>query len=714
MQIFRSTAAAALIAALFVAAATVTAQTSKEVTVLVHGTVTETPRPAVSLHWPVDPLATKYSIWRKAKTEFNFPTTPTVVLDSTATSWTDSTVVLGVGYDYRVGKDARKQTGTDTATGKPTFTTYTGFGYLHSGVRVAPLRRRIALILIDNTMATPLRDEIERLKVDIEDEGWTVRTRTVDRVATFTKGAAEDVKGVIEEEMDATNNEIEAVFLLGRVAVPYSGRIYPDGHPDHEGAWPADLYYGDFSTNYSDQTVNMTTSNVRAAQKNLKDDGKFDASNTTGNVTLQIGRVDFYDMPAFAKAEVELLRQYLDKDHAFRKQQWNVRMAGLVDDNFGGYSEKFAAAGWRTAAPFVHDTAVRAGDIFGDLASGDPYLWAYGCGGGTNTSAGGVGTSADFAAKPVHAVFTMLFGSYFGDWDTQDNFLRAALASSPHVLTNAWAGRPAWYLHHMAMGENIGFSARLTQNNVQVVSSRLGPYVSHVYYNASGQAQLGTFGERSVHIALMGDPTLKSQNMFIPRVTQLRATTEYPNKVNLTWTGVPNTDGYVVYRVRSTGLNRITELTKMPITETSFTDSLSYEGNVTYVVRACSLVTTMSGSYYEAGRQATVGVMTTDVAEESAGGSVGGSAGVRVDIVPNPVSSEGAVVVSLQRVASVDVSITDMTGRVAAHWSAPNMSAGVQRFDINANELLLTPGTYMVRVQAGAEMLTQKLVVVSR
>jgi Secretion system C-terminal sorting domain len=265
------------------------------------------------------------------------------------------------------------------------------------------------------------------------------------------------------------------------------------------------------------------------------------------------------------------------------------------------------------------------------------------------------------------------------------------------------------------MGENIGFSTRLTQNNVQVVSQRLGPYISHLYYNASGQAQLGTFGERSVHIALMGDPTLKSQTMFIPRVTQMRATTEYPNKVNISWNGVPNVDGYVVYRVRATGLNRVTELTKMPITTTSFTDSLSYEGNVTYVVRACSLVTTLSGSYYEAGRQASVEVITTSVAlEESEGGSVGGSVGVSVEVAPNPVSGEGAVLVSLLRDANVDVAITDLTGRVAAHWNAQNMSAGVLRFDINADEMQLTPGTYMVRVRAGAEVITQKLVVVSR
>ena len=43
--------------------------------------------------------------------------------------------------------------------------------------------------------------------------------------------------------IDTTN--IKAVFLFGHIPVPYSGNINPDGHPDHLGAWPADVYYGD-------------------------------------------------------------------------------------------------------------------------------------------------------------------------------------------------------------------------------------------------------------------------------------------------------------------------------------------------------------------------------------------------------------------------------------------------------------------------------------
>ena len=36
--------------------------------------------------------------------------------------------------------------------------------------------------------------------------------------------------------MDPINTK--AVYLLGRIPVPYSGFINPDSHPDHEGAWP--------------------------------------------------------------------------------------------------------------------------------------------------------------------------------------------------------------------------------------------------------------------------------------------------------------------------------------------------------------------------------------------------------------------------------------------------------------------------------------------
>src|SRR2546430_908268 len=93
----------------------------------------------------------------------------------------------------------------------------------------------------------------------------------------------------------------------------------------------------------------------------------------------------------------------------------------------------------------------------------------------------------------IKAAFTLLFGSWLGDWDSEDNFQRAVLALPSYGLTCACSGRPHWFLQHTALGEPIGYSARLTQNN--------GPQglYRNQQNNCAGQ----------IHIALMGDPTLR-------------------------------------------------------------------------------------------------------------------------------------------------------------------------------------------------------------
>ena len=225
-------------------------------------------------------------------------------------------------------------------------------------------------------------------------------------------------------------------------------------------------------------------------QNNVPGDGKFDQSSApSGAVELGVGRVDLANMPAFApKTETDLLRQYLNKDHGFRVKAWTLPARGLIDDNFGAFGgEAFASTGWRAFSAFFGPANVFSLDWFGTLGA-NGYLWAYGCGGGNYTGAGGVGSTSNFAATDTKTAFTFLFGSYFGDWDVSNNFLRAPLATTTYGLTCAWAGRPAWYVHHMAMGETIGYAARVTQNN------------SGTYFYGYGP---------EIHVALMGDPTLR-------------------------------------------------------------------------------------------------------------------------------------------------------------------------------------------------------------
>ena len=310
-------------------------------------------------------------------------------------------------------------------------------------------------------------------------------------------------------------------------------------------------------------------------------DGKFDQSLWPIPLTLQVGRVDLANLPSFSLSETELLRQYLNKDHNFRTKLITPQRRGWIDDHFGlTTGEPFAVTGWRDFAAFFGASNTVAGsDWFGTLAA-NSYLWGYGCGSGTFTSAGGVGATTDFAANAPHVVFTMLFGSYFGDWDSQNNFLRAGLASAGYTLTSVWSGRPYWQFHHMAMGQTIGFSTLVTQNN---------PGVGQGGYDFNTDNGF-------VHVALMGDPTLRMHPVAPP--SALLVATNNAGGVGLSWIASPDTVlGYHVYRA-ATAAGPFTRLSTSPITATTYTDPV-VTSNV-YMVRAVNLEVSASGTYTNA------------------------------------------------------------------------------------------------------------------
>ena len=108
-------------------------------------------------------------------------------------------------------------------------------------------------------------------------------------------------------------------------------------------------------------------------------------------------------------------------------------------------------------------------------------LFAYASGPGQQTSCEEVGTTTDLAQKDPKVIFSVVWGSFFGDWEHRDNFLRAQLATSAGLMT-AWGSDP-WLLHPLALGATVGECALLTQESSPLT-----------------------------HLALMGDPSLR---MFI-------------------------------------------------------------------------------------------------------------------------------------------------------------------------------------------------------
>lgn len=548
----------ALLAVVAALARPVLAQVAADYAVQVSATIVTNPA-KITLSWPADPQASSYTLYRRNPGVTSWGTGTT--LSGGASSYVDANVTIGTTYEYRVDKSA-------SAGG----TTFSGQGYLYAGIQ-APLvdARGKVILLVDSSVSSSLATELTRLQQDLVGDGWTVLRHDVVRTTSVPA-----VKAVVSADYNADPANVKALFLFGHIPVPYSGDFAPDGHPEHFGAWPADVYYGDMNGTWTDSSVNDTAA-TDPRNWNVPGDGKFDQSTLPSDVELQVGRVDLGSLPAFARTETELLRQYLNKDHNYRFKVWQAQPRGVVNDHFGPFNgEAFAANGYRNFAPFFGAANVTYIPDWTDSLASQSCLWGYGCGPGGYASAYGVTTSSILATNDPQVVFTMLFGSYLGDWDSTDNLMRSALATPTYTLTCAWAGRPRWQFHHMALGETIGLSTRLSQNN----STTYG----------GGQRT------RGVHAALMGDPTLRMQPVAPPQA--LFITTNRSGGVTLSWAASPDPVlGYHVYRA-STASGPFTRLTTNPLANTTYTDPL-VSSNV-YMVRAIALQASASGTYLNA------------------------------------------------------------------------------------------------------------------
>lgn len=533
----------------------------------------------VHLTWSGHSEALKHRLYRRevGQSEWEYLGTREGITD-----FADLDTIAGVRYEYRLEREYLD--GRTVGT------------FVMAGHEIPPEHRRGLAILVH------LRDEVEApawkdlwLK-DVESEGW-------DTLSLIIEGdeSPQEVKTKLIELAGAASEV--AVLLVGQVPVPYSGRLAPDAHSDHVGAWPADGYYGELDGVWTDESVDITSAR-RESNKNVPGDGKFDQSRWPSDVDWMIGRVDLSRLPNFDADEGELTARYFEKNHRFRIGEVE-RSGALVDDNFGFFNgEAFAATGW-SWSPLVGRDHIQEGDWLEDLSVGQ-YLWAYGCGPGSHKSAGGVGTSSDFAETINNAVFGALFGSYFGDWDVESNLMRSALATDGSLQTVAWSGRPKWFFHGMALGEPIGASVRRAQNNTHYAG----------------------YSKRGVHIALMGDPTLRMHPLA--SVTSLSVASE-PGRIRVSWEGLPKvSSGFFVY-LREEGQ-------WTPLHQGVWTESIySFEvdlGDYEVGVRPAQLEKTPSGSFWNLGQMRSASVNISEqkppVPEESADGcSCGG--GRRVD-----------------------------------------------------------------------------------
>lgn len=562
--------------------------------------------------------------------------------------------------------------------------------YVNAGIKCAETEYRGKLILlVDSMFVEPLQNELSRLETDLIGDGWEIIRRDISR-----NSSVKQVKNLIFDIYFRDYKNINTLFLVGHIPVPYSGELAFDGHngignANHEGAWPADLYYGDMNELFwTDSKVNNEQS-IHTENHNVPGDGKFDPSNLKyPSVVLAVGRVDFFNLPAFAQSETELMRNYLDKHHAFRHKLISPKMQALVDNNLDPLPvrwldnsiityEMMALSGWRNFTALLNFDNVKAGKVFND-ALNDSYIWTYGCGYGTFTSCSGLGSVSDFVNNSPKTIFTGFYGSFFGDWDTENNFLRSTLASNGWILTSCWSGRPLYAFHHMGMGETIGSCIQRTQNNF------------NTYYPGGVSDVIG-----AVNISLMGDPALRMH--IVSPVKSLSSQINLENKIKLTWQ--PPDDeiiGYNVYKLDTTA-NKFKKINNMVVFDNFFTDVFPEQGNNYYMVRALQLTKSASGSFYNLSQGIfdTIQYVPTNISEFDLKNEI------NFDVFPNPTSNTITVKVKMQGKYNIKIS---------------NMNSQLLYFDYMENtdcqiDLSNYPcGVYLITIKTNEYVNTRKII----
>ena len=575
-------------------------------------------------------------------------------------TWTDRTVSEGITYEYRVESLARIENEWQVTYSNDAICAGRELGKETDGSDVSyDFEDRGSILLIvddrftDGLSADDLSAELARLEADLVGDGWKVIREDVyvgnvtdleERYSEYDYSEyAADIKTLIRDhyyEADSysidsetdelsggivdTDKNVQSVYLFGRIPVVTSGCYAPDGNGHGVGPLATDAYYGDMDGTWTDNTdweVKRIDQITLETETNDEGDGKFDqnaipaALNGNTEAELQVGRVDMFGLgedsaspcDGFAESEAELLRRYLDKEHAYRTGQWDVQQKAIVVDTVyvNGYQHSDAYCMFETLPGLVGtgNTKISSSIIYTDYIEGtqDRQVYSWGvtlstggydnCGGGLSTDSLNGDETTD---KTIMSVFNTLTASWSVEWDYECNLLRSMLANDGYGLTISWA--PGNYADRLASREYSSMALGATTGEVHQIT----------------QNQYTPNSNIKAHFTLLGDPTLR-QHVIKPvsdaTVDIAVDPTDGSEDNVISWTASPDAlavfdegTGYLVYRYdRVTGECECLT-TDAPLTTNSYRDpGAAADTDVDiYMIRMVMREDTYSGTYYNA------------------------------------------------------------------------------------------------------------------
>lgn len=450
--------------------------------------------------------------------------------------------------------------------------------------------RGVAILVVDRTFEKALSPELATLRRDLTGDGWrVVSTNTPRHNETMYQAniaPIASIKRFVTHTYHATGGKAKAVLLVGRVPVPYSGFHSPDGHGGR--ALPFDGYYGDVDGHYTDTSANFAAfiDGAREARHdNRPGDGKWDqmfvATNAQGQAALElaVGRIDFSRLPAFhPQRELDLLRQYLRKDHQYRHKRTLFPDRVIVGNYLPG--DRPGMPIYREALHYTRTWFGAAPEyiVEGDLCS-SAYraAWSFHAGFGLPYGVRGLAgyqTAEELAGGTIapRAAFCSLFGSYFLDWDYTNNFLRSVLATPRGGLGSMWVNlfnRSDLPLRSLALGE---------------------PIANGLIESAKGRTGVGG---TPTFFSYLGDPTLRLHVIAPPSDLSVQS----GSAVTLTWRPSPDSEHYFIYISTNQWDGPWKQLSPGLLPGTQFVHTNPPAGEKLYQVRAVGVTQAGRGSY---------------------------------------------------------------------------------------------------------------------
>jgi hypothetical protein len=464
---------------------------------------------------------------------------------------------LGVAYEYQFFRPSKEQIDT---------------GYWVTGLNLpAEENRGMALLVVDESIADDLAPRLDRFMLDLAGDGWKVVRHDVPRGSDKDPVAnlkdARKIRGWVRDQYNAAFYVPHALILVGRVPVVRSGKAAPDGHKPRP--LETDLFYADTNAIWLDDGLGVLIHNRVPGD----------------HIEMQVGRIDFSRLGKGFADEVTLLKRYFDKNHNWRHgRQGDLRQA------YGNSGHLFVE---RNALRNIvgPDNVVSGGHH--DAGTRQPWL--------LGIDFGNSGYEKYTSPAPIKAVFTINFGSGKLDFSRRRNTMKALMAQPWYVLSTGWGGRPAWQMHHLALGKSIGYSHLRTVNNG---AASQGGLASREYTPTGNYDWVNP-----IWVNLLGDPTLRP---FPPEsVRNLRAR-KSGNGVQLGWDATNSEAGvhYRIYRAADRfGTYQALNPTELH-GEHRYVDTDPVPG-AWYMVRAHSLVKVHAGSFYRFSQGAFASVENT-------------------------------------------------------------------------------------------------------